>query len=133
MKYIIAGNRRRQHGFTLVEVLSAALILSIGLLAIVSAMQASRKSQQSAVYMNIAMNAAQSQIEGIRSLNWNNIADPPDTTVPALPFGNVLSVTVNKYPNAQENKLYKIIVAVTWPEGSGTRSWTYETLRTKYN
>jgi len=128
-----ARKRRWRGGFTLVEVLSAVVILSIALLAILTAMQAARDSQQRAVYMNIAMNAAQSQIEGLRSRQWYNITAPANTSIPSLPAGNVMSVTVQKYPTGSEDKLYLVTVRVTWPEGNATRQWTYETLITKYS
>lgn len=128
MPDLTSRRKRRQGGYTLVEVLASVVILSIGLLAIVSSMQASRDSQQRARCMTIAKNIAQSQIEGLRSLPWAQVKTQPDTSDPSLPSGNTISVTVSNYPNSSSTNLVLATVVVRWPENSGSRAWTYETL-----
>lgn len=119
-------------GFTLVEVLSSVVILSVALLSIITAMQAARETQQRAQYMHIAMNATQSQIERLRSLSFKHISAPSTSIVTGLPTGNTLTVTVNKYPTSSEGRLYLVVATAAWSEGKGTRTCTSETLIAKY-
>ncbi len=116
-------------GFTLVEVLTATVILSIGLLAILTAIAVARETQQRAVCMAIARDTAISQMEEYRSLDKGQLATVPLTRSSSdLPPGNLITCSWAPYPSALEIKMYRCTVTVTWPEGSGNRSIFYETL-----
>jgi len=122
-------------GFTLVEVLAAVLLLSIGLMAIISAMAASRDSQTRARRIFIARHIALSGIEELRAASAGGIAGLCGQTVtqdPSLPPGNSVKVLVARYPDISEDKIFRAVVSVSWPEGRGTRTIRYETLITKY-
>jgi len=118
-------------GFTLVEVIAASLILAVGLLALVAACQAGRETQRRAVYMAVARDIAQTEIEGLRALQFDSVvvqAGDVNRTDPSLPPGNVITLSVAKYPDASSDRLVRASVRVAWPEAGGTRVIHYETL-----
>ncbi|MCE5321929.1 type II secretion system GspH family protein [bacterium] len=118
-------NTSRNGGFTLVEVLAAVLLLSIGLLAVLSAGRAAQETQQRAVRMSIGRLAAQSAIEQLRS---NQSYTRPSSTVTGLPSGNKIIISVSPVSGSRSaTKLIYASVTVTWPEGSGTQKVFYET------
>lgn len=122
---------RSRGGFTLVEVIAASLILALGLLALVTACQASRETQRRAVYMAIARDIAQTEIEGLRAVQFDFVlaqAGNTDRSDSSLPPGNVITVSVARYPDASSTRLCHVSVRVTWPEAAGTREIYYETL-----
>lgn len=114
------------------EVLAAVMILSVAMLAIISAMAASHDIQRRAHYIAIGRNIAQSKIEELRAVDadkyWSITGISSDTT---LPSGNSISVKVSEYPVVDKKELYLAQVVVTWPEGQGVREVTYETLIAK--
>ncbi|MHB9036216.1 MAG: type IV pilus modification PilV family protein [Armatimonadota bacterium] len=118
-------NTLRNGGFTLVEVLAAVLLLSIGLLAVLSAGSAARETQQRAVYTSIGRNAAQSAIERLRS---NQSYTLPSSTVAGLPAGNTITMSKTSIvgPYGGTNLTYAS-ATVTWAEGSSTHKVFYET------
>ncbi len=119
-------------GFTLVEVLAAVLLLSIALLAIMTANTAARGVQQRAVCQSVARNIAQSIIDQLRSAPIDTVSTMTfPATDSSLPSGNSIVVSASGYPNSGESNLYKATVTVSWPEGAGTRSIQYETLITR--
>lgn len=121
--------RSRNGGFTLVEVLAAVLLLSIAMLAIISANSAARGAQQRAVNMAVGRNVAQSIVDQLRAAPIDSITT---MTFPAgdsaLPAGNSIAVSVGGYPNSGETRLFKATVTVSYPEANSTRSIKYETL-----
>jgi prepilin-type N-terminal cleavage/methylation domain-containing protein len=125
----IRGERQSARGFTLVEIIAACLLLSIGLLAVLAAVQAARETQQRALYLSIGRNIAQSKIEKARSMSIDNISSLAGTTQDSsLPAGNSVTISVSRYPDASQIHLYRVTVTVSWPEQKGTRRLTYETL-----
>ncbi|MEN6581743.1 MAG: prepilin-type N-terminal cleavage/methylation domain-containing protein [Armatimonadota bacterium] len=111
-------------GFTLVEVLAAVCLLSIGLMAVLAAGEAARNTQKRAVYMACGRTIAQNVLEELRS---NPSYTLPSTTSPSLPAGNNISMSVTRYPSSSNTQIYYATVTVTWPEGNGTRRIFYET------
>lgn len=120
---------KRRNGFTLVEVLSAAVLMSIGLLAVLAASQAARDTQKRALYLSIGRNIAQSRIEKLRSLSIGLLDTQNGTTQdPSLPAGNSVQTVVEPYPTSNEPNMRRVTVTVRWPEGNGVRTVRYETL-----
>ena len=120
------------HGYTLVEVLAATVLLSIGILAVLTAMAGSRDMQQRAKWMCIGRTIAQSKMEDIRGGSTTDIDGLTAVTSDSrLPAGNQISVTVTRYPDSSQDKFFKALVTVSWPEGRGTRAITHETLISK--
>lgn len=125
----IPKTRSKNGGFTLVEVLAAVLLLSIALLAVISANSAARGAQQRAVGLAEGRNIAQSIIEQLRAAPVSSVAGMTfPTSDSSLPSGNSISVSVAPYPTAGETNLYKASVTVSWPEAGSTRNVQYETL-----
>ena len=120
--------RAKNCGFTLVEVLAAAVLLSIGLMGIVAANQVSDESQRRAVYLSIGRNIAQSKIEELRYRSIDSLGSSTSTSVDSsLPRGNSISTSIAPYPNSSSTDFYKAKVTVSWPEGAGVRRICYET------
>lgn len=120
---------RSGNGFTLVEVLAAAVLMSIGLTAILAANQVARQSQSRAICLAKGRNIAQNKIEELRFASIDSIPSSiPDTSDASLPQGNSVRTSVAPYPDSSSTDLYKVSCTVTWPEGASTRKVCYETL-----
>lgn len=120
------------HGYTLVEVLAATALLSVGILAVLTAMSGSRDMQQRAKWMCIGRTVAQSKMEDIRGGSATDIDGLTAVTCDSrLPAGNQISVTVTRYPDVSEDNFFRALVTVSWPEGNGTRGITHESLISK--
>ncbi len=115
------------------EVIAATFLVSIALLAIVIAAMAGRGTQDRTAHLADARAIAQSRIEQMRAISFNSIPSLAGTTKDSsLPAGNSISVTISAYPNSSVTDMYKGTVTVTWPEVSGTRGITYETLISRW-
>ncbi|MDH7601010.1 MAG: prepilin-type N-terminal cleavage/methylation domain-containing protein [Armatimonadota bacterium] len=126
---VTRGLRTRRCGFTLVEVLAAAALLSIGLLAVVATSGTAREYHRRAALLSVGRAVAQNRIEKLRSMPVSSLpAQAGTASDPVLPKGNSVVTTVSGYPTADETDLYRVVVRVSWPEGGGTRTITYETL-----
>jgi prepilin-type N-terminal cleavage/methylation domain-containing protein len=126
---LIPRTTSRNGGFTLVEVLAAVLLLSIAILAIMTANTAARGAQTRAVGLSIGRNVAQSIVDQLRAAPINNIKTMTfPTSDSSLPAGNTIAVAVAGYPTSTEANLFKATVAVSWPEAGSTRTIQYETL-----
>lgn len=119
-------------GFTLVEVLAAVVLLSVGLLAVLSAGQAARETQQRAAYMASGRAIAQSKVDEARATDFARLNDVEGTgSDPSLPPGNTFTVVVSTYTNylgQADPDLERLTVTVTWPEAQSSRTIVYETL-----
>lgn len=125
----MAKNALHRRGFTLVEVLAAVVLLSIGLLAVLTASRAAQDTHWRAVHLASARNIAQSKIDELRATPFDGIVGATvNTTDPSLPKGNQITVATVKYPDSFEANLAKVTVTVTWPEGRATGRIQYETL-----
>jgi type II secretory pathway pseudopilin PulG len=112
-----------------VEVLAAVLLLSIALLAILTATQAARDTQRRALWIATGRNIAQSRMDTLKSLSPNSLSSYySQTEDPSLPDGNTVTVSCGPYPVANETNLFRATVVVRWPEGQGVRKVSYETL-----
>ena len=115
-------------GFTLVEVLAAVALLSIGLLAVLAAGRAARETQTRAVYLSIGRNVAQTKIEQLRTVPFSMAGYAAQTTDPSLPDGNTVVVRCWPFSGAFGSSMTQVVVTVRWPEQRGTRTIVYETL-----
>ncbi len=115
-------------GFTLVEVLAAVALLSIGLLSVLTAGRAARETQTRAVYLCIGRNIAQTKIEELRTTPFAISGYGTETTDPSLPDGNAVVVECDPYSGPLDPAMTQAVVTVSWPEQRGTRTIVYETL-----
>jgi len=65
--------RRGRNGFTLIEILATVVVLGIGSLAVISLMAASMKGNETASTNSMSSFLAESRIEWLRSLDFNEI------------------------------------------------------------
>lgn len=108
------------------------MLLSVGLLAVITASRAARDSQTRAVYMAQGRALAQSKLDAARTASFDGIPDLAcNTSDSSLPAGNSVKIAVARYPNNSVSHCYRIQVTVSWPESKGTRTIFYETLVTR--
>lgn len=92
---------RAQHGFTLIEVLVAAMVLVVGLLAMLGMLIVANKTTQTNRVRQQATNVAREVIENVRALSYAQLATPtsiatalvPQMTPGATLSGSTLTVT----------------------------------------
>jgi prepilin-type N-terminal cleavage/methylation domain-containing protein len=90
-----------QHGFTLIEVLVAAMVLVVGLLAMLGMLVVANKTTQTNRVRQQATNVAREAIENVRALSYTQLATPtsiaaalvPQMTPGATLSGSTLTVT----------------------------------------
>lgn len=70
---VIAGKMAGKKGFTLIEVLAAMAILSIGLVSLMSLSVTSLKSKETGKRRTIAVNLAADKIEYLRAIPYHNV------------------------------------------------------------
>lgn len=70
---VIAGKMAGSKGFTLIEVLAAMAILSIGLVSLMSLSVTSLKSKETGKRRTIAVNLAADRIEYLRAIPYHNV------------------------------------------------------------
>lgn len=122
---------KKHGGFTLVEVLVSILILSIALMATLSAIDVSQDTLSRSANMAVARDIAIREAERLRSASSSYIQglDGDDQYSSSdLPPGNQITRTASLYPDDSSESLWLASVIVTWPEGSSTRSIRYDTL-----
>lgn len=125
----VCNTIRGTRGFTLVEILAATMLLSVGLLAVVVSTRTARDYQERATRLSLGRTIAQSRIDELRSMPVDSVPlQAGSTSSPVLPKGNSIVTTVSGYPNSDETDMYRVVVRVQWPEGKGTRTVAYETL-----
>ncbi len=128
--------RGREGGFSLVEVLIAMSILSVGLMALaqmqIVAMRFNRQNAQRAE----AENVAQEQMETVINTTWAPPAGPPGANVLALDGtqdvtrnGNTYHVTTS-VPGPVVNNTLNVTVQVTYNDGVA-RTITLQTTKSQ--
>lgn len=118
-----------QAGFTLIEVMVAFAIMSIGVLSIGLAQLSALRLSSTSSRLSQAMYLAEEQMETFRSMPWGATftlaaTDVPDPGNPLLPVaGN--SAQYNRswtiQPNQPPHGLTEITITVTWTNSTGVR------------
>ncbi|HUG11564.1 MAG TPA: prepilin-type N-terminal cleavage/methylation domain-containing protein, partial [Opitutaceae bacterium] len=67
-----------RHGFSMIEVMVASLVLILVFLSCITALQAGFKMVDNARMANLADQTIQSQIESIKLLHWGYVGGTPD-------------------------------------------------------
>lgn len=68
-----AAAARDERGFTMIEVLFAALVISVGLIAVFGALDSSDRLTRTARYQNIALSQGEGQMELLRSTRYADL------------------------------------------------------------
>jgi len=105
---------------TLVEVLIAMTILSIGLLAMTDVIATAQRASTKGSYDSIALQAAENEIADDEASGYTNLsAGTTVTSVPNLPNGT-MTVTIGPLDGDSNNdSIWQVDVTVTWDVGSG--------------
>ena len=126
---------RRAFGFTLLEVMIALLILSIGLLGLAGLQIASTKSNSFSNQMTIGITLGQDGLEILRNLEYDdtqlNAGNHTDSDNPLRRLGDMgfnRSWTVSE---DAANQLKTITVTVQWPDPDNTHSVQFTTVKTQ--
>lgn len=133
--------RRRDAGFTIIEVALAAFVLAFGLTSAIVVMQAGFKTLDVARGTTLASQVAQSEMERLRLMSWANIAALPASgpvnlssmfsTDPSLADRFTVTRTVADVED-REDEQKTITVTVTWHSYDGREhSRQFNTLYTK--
>lgn len=116
------GNKGRQSGFTLLEVLVAIVVLSIGLLGLAGLMATSLRNNQSAYHRSQAVLLAYDISERMRANRPAALTNAYDITIgTAAPAGTDMAAT--------DIAEWKAILARSLPAGDGAVSVTASTRR----
>jgi prepilin-type N-terminal cleavage/methylation domain-containing protein len=109
-------------GFTLVEILVATVVLAVALIAIATIFPAGRLSGKKAECLAIAAGIAQSEIDGLRTTQFQSVQpSTASTSHPRLPDGNTVTVEITGFATAGDDDdpdLMKVRVNVRWPGGA---------------
>ena len=103
-------------GFTLIEIMIALVVLSVGLIALAGLQISAIRGNSFSKRMTTAVSIANDRIEQIKNTPYANIQSEPSTQVTAsnLNFARQVTVTNNNpLPNTKT-----INVTVTWKDGS---------------
>jgi len=108
---------------TLVEVLIAMVILSIGLLVMIDVIAAAQHSADKSNYDMIALQAAENEIQDDEAGGYSaNSYNTQVTPVANLPNGQMTVVTGPLDGDSTNDDIVQIDVTVTWDGGNGPNS-----------
>jgi len=114
-------------GFTLLEVLAAALIFSIGVVALLGAFNSGIFASGNIELAESALNLAQEKMELIKNSTYANISNETETVIAGFPmFERVVTVV------GLNESLKQADVAVSWEARPGQDSVILTTLITDY-
>jgi type IV pilus assembly protein PilV len=109
-----------EEGFTLIEIMIALVIMSIGLTALAAVQISAIRGNAFSKRMTTAVSIADEKIEQIKSIPYANIISESSIQITQsnMNFTRQVTVTNNSpLPNSR-----KVEVVVTWPEGSKSHS-----------
>lgn len=130
----ISPEIKKQKGFTLLEVMVALVILSIGLLGLMGLQIVATKTNSFSNQMTIGITLAQDQLEELRNLAYDDAllsggthqdSQNPISALGDMGFNRSWTVTVDA-----ANSLKTIIVTVQWPHPHNSHSVAFTTVKT---
>jgi prepilin-type N-terminal cleavage/methylation domain-containing protein len=128
------NSTKARSGFTLIELMIAVAVLSVGLLAVITAILASVSLERQSKELTIAKNATELQMQRLRGLPFADVAALAGTTQnfevatlkPAQGDTNGCGeITVAAHAGVVNGNLFDITVRVVW-QGNRGRVQTYE-------
>ena len=118
--------RNRNNGFTLLEVIIATVILTVGVSAIIMALNSGVFASSDAENVDLALNIAQAKMEEIKNTSFASLADSGPTTDANFPR---FSTTVNV---AEGHNPMQVDVTVSWQVKGGQTNVALSTLVANY-
>lgn len=103
--------RRKSHGFTLIEILVALVILGVSLLALAGLMVTTTRNNASAGQVTEAATLAQDKLEELRAIPWDRVVSGQDqrTGSTGIRFGRNWNVAAN-------GNIKTITITVSWSD-----------------
>jgi type IV pilus assembly protein PilV len=123
-----------QSGFTLIEVMIALVILAAGLLALATMQIVSIRSNAFSSEMTYATMLAQTRLEQIRNMNYDNVNAVGQVTLPVDPTTKGIAYRVERLVqnNIPATDMKTVTLVIDWlgaPAGSATGSTVWFTTR----
>lgn len=115
----MSASSGRQQGFTLVEILIALTIFTIGVLAVATMQTSSIRYNSAAKLASDAVFQAERRMEALLHANYVTVADGSEPLPP-----HTVSWIVNDQVTHRT-----IAVTVTWRDSSGNKSYTLNSIR----
>lgn len=110
----------KSSGFTLLEVVIAICVLSVGLLGLASLQGTSLKLNSSALMRSQATNLAASIVDAMRANRAAVFTGAYDATAPTTPPACANNVSLTGTIAAQDLKAWRNSLACTFPSGTGS-------------
>ncbi|MBN1872500.1 MAG: prepilin-type N-terminal cleavage/methylation domain-containing protein [Candidatus Omnitrophica bacterium] len=118
--------KKKDAGFTLLEVLIAIIVLTVGAIAVIGAFSEGLFASRTSENMESALHIAQAKLEEIKDTAFDSLADSGPTADPDFPEFDV-TVDVSEGDNPME-----VDVTVSWNTKGGEASATLTTLVADY-
>ncbi len=120
------GIRNTNHGFTLLEVLIALVIFTVGIIIIIMAFTSGLFASSDIENVDLALNIAQAKMEEVKNTPFAGLADSGPTQDPNFSNFNI-SVNVAEGQNPMQ-----VDVTVSWNTKGGQSNVTFTTLVANY-
>ena len=130
----VAG-MRKQEGFTLLEVMIAVLIMSIGLLGLTGLQIVATKTNSFSNQMTVGITLGQDKLEELRNLAYDDAqltaGTHPDSGNPIKGVGDMGFNRSWSVVEDAVNTLKTITVTVQWPDPDDSHSVQFTTIKTE--
>jgi type IV pilus modification protein PilV len=120
---------KSERGFTLIEVLVALSIMSLGMIGILALQKAATSASGYSRRATEAAVLAEDRLEEMRTLPLSTVTDDSDV-VDASGVANDDGLFTRTWTLVLADELATITVRVQWNESDGTHAITFRTLRT---
>ena len=128
------GMHKRQSGFTLIEVMIALVVLAAGLLALATMQIVSIRSNAFSSEMTYATMLAQTRLEQIRNMSYDNVNAVGQVTLPVDPTTKGIAYRVERLVqnNTPAEDMKTVTLIIDWlgaPAGSAGGQTVWFTTR----
>ena len=122
-------NHRRKRAFTLIEVVIALLVLTIGIVGVLTVLPVALKASKRAANMIQAPFFAQEKLEELKRDGYDALANEAETACTNPKFSYKVEVGSEMSP---PGNLKQVTVTISWSEGNQDYDEEFTTLITKY-